>query len=197
MDLFAKELKENRKKEVGDGRLSQKHLQDLRDSGLTENIMEKAGLVTVSPEAAQDYLGYPTGSSCLVFEYPALDGDRYYRLKPEQPLAGEDGDERKYLAPRNGGNRLYVPQILGHEFLTDDDQALIITEGEKKALKACQEGHEAVSLPGVWCWRTRTEDGATGETRVLEDLDCITWDGRDVYIIYDSDAAKNPDVENA
>ena len=44
-----------------------------------------------------------------------------------------------------------------------------ITEGEKKALKATQEGFMTVSISGVWNW--------SSNKKPIEDLDLIRLDG--------------------
>ncbi len=195
MDVFTDELMEKRTLAIGEGRLSQKHLADLRGSGLTDETIVQAGLVTVSAEAAEEYLGYSPGSTCLVFEYPGT--TPCYRLKPERPLVGADGRKRKYLAARESGNRLYFPpSFIVPEDVADTDVDLIITEGEKKALKACQEGFKTLALPGVWSWRTSSGED-DGHTEPLEELTAIKWRGRSVWICFDSDAVDNPDVRHA
>lgn len=196
MSLFDNQLKEARQKPVHGGRLHDDHLEDLRDSGLTDETIEAAGLATVSPEAGEAYLGYWPGSECLVIEYPGAES--YYRLKPLRPFRDSQGNERKYLAKKGGGNRLYFPPNLpsGKGIITDTSLPLIITEGEKKALKACQEGFATVGIAGVWCWRTAA-DGGDGATEMLPELKGIQWQGRDLYLAFDSDAAHNLDVQNA
>jgi len=194
MSLFEHELSAARAKGPVEGRLHAEHLADLRKSGLSDGTIDKARLATVSAEAAEDYLGYPPETACLAFEYPGT--PPYYRLKPLRPLVGSDGNARKYLAAQGSGNRLYLPP----GFILPGDIAnatipIVITEGEKKALKLCQEGFKAVGVSGVWCWRT-SED-STGQTKVLDEFDAIRWTGRTVFICFDSDAAANGDVQQA
>ncbi len=179
-------------------RLTHTHLQDLRDSGLSDETILKSGIVSVSKEAAEEYLGYQAMSPCMVFPYLPLKGDDpYYRLKPEKPIYYGSGGKRKYLARKNGGNRLYLPPYDDVDAVLDDiEHDLIITEGEKKALKAYQEGYTAIALAGVWSWREKTGSG-TGETKAIKELDCFMWAKRTVYIVFDSDAAENEDVKNA
>ena len=196
MDLFQKELSEARAKPLEDRRLLKAHLENLRRSGLSDDTIEKAGLATVSAEAAEEYLQYSPGSECLVFEYPAAGGEHHYRLKPAKPLATSDGDVRKYLAAKGSGNKLYVPPLINLDDFEDVDVPLIITEGEKKALKASQDGYCAVGIAGVWSWRTLTSDNIE-DTVPLPEFDAIPWNKQSVYIVFDSDAAQNPDVQRA
>jgi Domain of unknown function (DUF3854) len=91
---------------------------------------------------------------------------------------------------------VYVPPLVSPSTLADPSTPLWLTEGEKKALKACQEGLACIALPGVWSWRTRAGrvDGKSGP---VEDLDHIAWQRRTVYVVFDSDLATNPSVRDA
>src|SRR5262249_26390997 len=54
---------------------------------------------------------------------------------------------------------------------------------------------------GVWGWqkpREKNEDGkGVGEREPIDDLAAISWQGRIVYICFDSDAVTNPNVQLA
>ncbi len=178
-------------------RLLPAHIEDLRSSGLSDETIQDANLVTVSPEAAENYLGYDPTVPCLTFPYPPLREDPYYRFKPERPLVFGNGERRKYLAKKNGGNRLYIPPCEDLEdVIINTDRDLVITEGEKKALKAYQEGYTAAALSGVWSWKEKV-DSETGKTRVIDELEAFKWQDRTVYIVFDSDAAENGAVQKA
>jgi putative DNA primase/helicase len=75
---------------------------------------------------------------------------------------------------------------------------LVITEGEKKILKADQEGFPGVGLVGVWGWqRKRPPDESghrTGPRELIDDLRVIVWKGRAVYVCFDSDAISKENV---
>jgi hypothetical protein len=64
--------------------------------------------------------------------------------------------------------------------------ALLITEGEKKALKATQEGMACIAVGGLWNWQ------AGG--RPIADLDRIDWYERQAVIVPDSDVWTRPDL---
>ena len=51
-------------------------------------------------------------------------------------------------------------------------------------------------MPGVWSWRTRA-GRVDGKSVPVEDLDHIAWQGRTVYVVFDSDLATNPNVRDA
>src|SRR5262249_23655191 len=85
--------------------------------------------------------------------------------------------------------------------VADPSVPLLITEGEKKAAKACQEGLACVRLTGVWCWvkaRRKGPDGRPiGRPQLLDDLAGLPLSGRDVFVVFDSDAATNGSVGRA
>jgi putative DNA primase/helicase len=121
----------------------------------------------------------------------------YRRLKPDRPRNGKNGKPAKYEAPKGLPNRAYFPPGT-IAAIADASRPLLITEGEKKAAKADQEGFACIGLSGVWNWhnkRPRGPDGRGYGPRVLiDDLLAIPWDGRPIYIVFDSDASSNDNV---
>src|SRR5262249_11089176 len=85
--------------------------------------------------------------------------------------------------------------------LKDPQTPLIVTEGEKKAAKADQEGFPCIGLVGVYGWqkrRARDESGAShGRRELIDALKALPWAGRDVYIAFDSDINDNRNVRSA
>ena len=66
----------------------------------------------------------------------------------------------------------------------------MITEGEKKAAKADQEGFPCIGLVGVWGWQqARTRDNPDAARELIPDLAAVAWQGRTVFLVYDSDLA--------
>ena len=88
---------------------------------------------------------------------------------------------------------------------------LLICEGPKKLIAAYRLARHnsdrpqflACALSGVWNWRgtigkTMDADGArVDEKGVIPDFNRITWTGRKVVVIFDSDCATNPSVSAA
>ena len=176
------------------GRLAPRDLNDLRRSGLSDETIRSCGIYTGTAEEVRTILlGRDVGPG-MVIPYPPAGGQSAYcRIKPHRPPVYQ-GKPAKYLAPKGSGNRLYVPQALEGSVLQDRSAGLLITEGEKKALKAVQEGYLCIGLAGVWNFREKTEGGGH---RVLPELQAIQWHNRDVWIVYDSDAATNDSVLKA
>ncbi|MBM3280783.1 MAG: DUF3854 domain-containing protein [Candidatus Handelsmanbacteria bacterium] len=174
--------------------LTDHHLADLDGSGLSEETIHAAGLYSADSHESQR-LGFGGAGPGLVFPYPSLNGTSpFCRLKPDMPWAGKGGKPAKYLTVKGAGNRLYLPSTLPAGTLADVGVPLLLTEGEKKTLKANQEGVAAIGLPGVWCFLGKDEDG---NSRTIPDLDRIKWKGRLVYICFDSDLADKPEVQEA
>jgi AAA domain/Domain of unknown function (DUF3854) len=182
------------------GHVSEDHLQSLFASGLTRETIGAARIRSVSAEEARRILGQDCGPGIL-FPYQGTrrqDGREFERIKPDHPRVREDGKSAKYLSPTRklnpDGNRLYVPATLSPTILADPSSRLIITEGEKKTLAAIQAGFSALGLAGVWAWRKRDDDD---QSQPIDDLIRVQWRGRCVFIIFDSDAAVNKNVQAA
>jgi Domain of unknown function (DUF3854) len=125
----------------------------------------------------------------------------YIRLKPDCPRADQKtGKPIKYESPVGLPNRAYFPRRT-LAALHDPSAMLILTEGEKKAAKADQDGFACVGLVGVYGWqkkRDRDKDGkAQGERELIDDLALIPWQGRPVFLCFDSDAVTKTDVRRA
>jgi hypothetical protein len=91
----------------------------------------------------------------------------------------------KYAQPVGSGVKLYVPHDV-RSILTNPTVPLYIAEGEKKALKACQEGLPCLGIGGLWNW---IQDG-----QPIEDLDLCAWVERRVVLVPDSDVWVRQDL---
>lgn len=194
---------------IARSRLSDKHLADLRASGLTFETIARAGFRTErDPKVIDDLLKRRDGKrlgDCLLLPYIDLDGRPvagYVRAKPDSPPTAkkEGAKPAKYLSPTKAPLRVYFPPEV-RVALRDPNQPLAITEGEKKAAAVAQFGIPIVGLAGVECWssrRSKGEDGrAQGRRRILDDLAGLPWRGRVVYIVFDSDVVQKRDVQRA
>jgi putative DNA primase/helicase len=187
-------------------KLLPQHLADLRASGLTDATVEACGFYSEADPAKVSGLLNCTRpyaellGPCLVFPFgDAAPG--HTRLKPDRPQTDPKKDRpRKYEAPRGVGNQAYFPPGT-RAVLSDPAVPLLVTEGEKKGAKADQEGFPCVALSGVWNWcqkRERRADGtARGKLRLIPSLEGVAWQGRRVYIVFDSDVSTNDNVRLA
>lgn len=117
-------------------------------------------------------------------------------LRPDRPDPKRPG--YKYCQPPKhyggAGNTLDAHPSVHHR-LDDPDVAYVITEGIKKGdaitSKARKEGHDvvAVAISGVWNW--------LGGDGPIPDLRGLLLEGRKVYVCFDSDMLRNPNVMEA
>jgi hypothetical protein len=184
-------------------RLSDKHLADLRKSGLSDKVINAGNFHTQHSPRVTELLGWKESNdslgNVLIIPYRDALGNftGYFRGKPDNPRKDKDGKAIKYEAPLGQPPRAYIPAGTVAT-LKDPTARLIITEGEKKAAKADQEGFPCIGLSGVWSWQKRRPEDPTGqkygERELIDDLDAIPWKDRSVVIAFDSDAATNDNV---
>jgi hypothetical protein len=170
-------------------------LEDLRRSGLSDATIDAAGLHTAAPGDLPRLLSARLVDKVrhvLVFPYdgashgiPMTRADEFVRCKLFPPVSDGQGHTIRYYQRAGTPPRLYVP-ALARAALADPAVPLLISEGEKKALKGNQEGLAAVAVGGLWNWQ------AAG--RPIADLDRIDWVERDTVIVPDSDVWTRPDL---
>lgn len=97
---------------------------------------------------------------------------------------------RKYDQPTDSGTPPYFPKCFDWQAAqTRGLGALVLVEGEKKAVALCHVGIPAVAIGGVFNFG----DG----TALLHPALAAITQGRDVYVVFDSDAATKPDIQLA
>jgi hypothetical protein len=174
--------------------LAPQHLKDLRASGISEELIELAKLRSGERSEVTQILGFDPGSGGLIFPYPGTNGTTpvFVRVKPDKPFIDSEGRAAKYLTAKDAGNRLYIPPVYSDGIFSDTAIPVVITEGEKKALKGSQEldGFLVIGLAGVWCFKTK-------ERPIIEDFKKINFKDRSVYIAYDSDVVTKREVQAA
>lgn len=121
---------------------------------------------------------------------------RYRLLEPSWSGAGQPPKwykQLRYIQAKDTTNEPYFPPCLDWEAIAaDPDCDLFITEGELKAAAACYRGFATAGLGGVWMFRS-----AKKGLLLLPQFKPFKFDGRRVFIIYDSDASTNPNVIQA
>lgn len=201
-------------------KLSAENLADLRGSDLNDETIHSAGLYTITDAEKVrgllgGYLSQKTARAmgpCLAFPYFDANGQLmtfangdgsdhpYVRLKPAKPRKDRKKNNRpkKYESPLGASCRIYIPPR-SRPALADPAIPLIISEGEKKVLCADQHGFACIGLSGVFAWQVKQEEDEDGNKigprELIPDLDALPWQGRLVYIVYDSDLAQNQLVQ--
>jgi hypothetical protein len=84
------------------------------------------------------------------------------------------------------------PRVRPH--LGDPTRPLFVAEGPLKADSMVSAGLDAIALLGVWNWRG-TNDG--GGKTALVDWEYVALEGRQVYVVFDSDAMLKKEVHGA
>jgi hypothetical protein len=187
----------------GQERLLPQHLADLRKSGLSDQTIYRCGFCSEKDadkiRSLLNWTGRGPLGAALVIPYFDADGKptNYARLKLDSPICDKtDGKPRKYEAPRGASPLAYFSAGgVTAAALADPDEAVLLTEGEKKAAKADEAGFACIGLSGVWSW-TKKRQGQ-GPRELLDGLGCLPWEGRRVYIVFDSDAADKENVRQA
>lgn len=169
------------------------HLAELRRSGLSDETILKAGFKSHSDHRELASLlnrktwSRKNGGGWSIPYFDECGNVVMCRVKPDNPpLIG--GKPAKYLSPVGLRLRAYFPPAIAAA-LSSPKSILIITEGEKKALCASQNGFMTIGLAGVDCWHPRKSSS------LLPELEQIVWADRPVYLAFDSDAADNENVQ--
>lgn len=172
------------------------HLADLRRSGLNDATISDCGFRSESNYIRLAMiLGWQKWpkrmGAALVIPFHGPNGENgYCRLKADTARKDRNGKQIKYESPRGHRNRIFIPPgTLAH--LNEPTTELLITEGEKKSAKSDQEGFRCIGLVGVFGWK----DGKS--ELLLPELEQIVWRGRQVRIVFDSDLAEKPEVQDA
>lgn len=126
------------------------------------------------------YLGAPdVGTPGYVIPYYDINGQRapFYRVRLFSPLP----KGARYLQPSNTGSWIYFPKSFApllqqakegriRTKMNGFPAAILMTEGEKKAAKACSLGYPCAAVGGIYNWRTRTVILPEG-TQLMKDRD--------------------------
>ncbi len=165
--------------------LAPEHYADLQKSGLSDDTIQEADIKSVPPGLINKKLGFNVYGLASMYQIPFDDGYCRYRVFYEsgKGLDKSGKPKPKYLTQKNLGNRLYIP-AQAELILNDISIPLEITEGEKKALKACQEGLYCIAVTGLWNWKIK------GKNELIPDFDKIKLDGRTVILTPDNDWLK-------
>jgi hypothetical protein len=184
-----------------------RHIELLTRSAIPIPLAERAGVRSLcGADTWEMGFGEKVGPG-LAFPFfdlktrTALDG--FLQIRLDHPNGGG-----RYRQPSRSRNHLYIP-VATVDDLHNPELLVILTEGPRKVLalvayyERMRQCALVVGVSGVWSWRTAIKghqpDGSLGKigSKSIEDLDAITWTGRRVVIMFDSDVLSNPDVRRA
>jgi P4 family phage/plasmid primase-like protien len=179
------------------------HRANLKASGISDEVIDRRGYATLmrtdTDLRPRDRLRN-AGFSKTLWDTPQRFPGLYIPLhgpngqvascqyRPDSPRNNEQGKARKYEAPAGRASVLDVHPMNAAK-LTNPMVALWITEGVKKGDALTTAGECAISLSGVYNWRSNLG--------TLGDWEDVPLRGRTVFVCFDSDAATNRNVARA
>ena len=171
---------------------------DLERSGLDDKDAKRMGCHALAPGEVDELTNGKFFAPAYAIPYTDAQGKDtgFLRLRflTDVKVPGES-KPRRYWQPPNTPPRAYFPKVgvtKWPQLLKDSEKPLYFTEGEKKAAAACKAGIPMIGLGGVWSWRSNRFGKA-----LLDELEGVKWEGREVIVVFDSDLADNPDVQAA
>jgi hypothetical protein len=158
-------------------------------SAISPEVVAERGYFSVSAKRDLEQLGFGRSQQIVPTLVVPICGvvqgeEPWYVHRPDQPRL-KHGRPRKYEVPAGRKMSLDVhPRVRPN--LANHGLPLFITEGSKKADALISAGARAViSVIGVWNWRGRSDDDGLA---LLPDWEWVALkEGRQVYVVYDSD----------
>ncbi|MFA6129765.1 MAG: phage/plasmid primase, P4 family [Candidatus Omnitrophota bacterium] len=160
--------------------LLSQHKQNLKESTLTNETIEKYGFYSVSKEEAEKILDTETNSGGYVIKYP---DSHYLKIRLDKKKG-----KARYLGPKGMSYDLFITNT-AKDNDKDKNCSFFFTEGEKKALALEQLGYAAISLSGVWGFKSKGHE--------VEKLLYLNLRDRICYIVFDADKTTKPQVRKA
>lgn len=177
--------------------LLQCHLDHLRASGISDEVIKERGYESVLGKKQLADLGFSSVQQRvpgLLIPQWGVDGkETGYQYRTDNPRTNSKQKAIKYENPAGSSIRLDCPPRCW-ERLGDPSIPLWITEGSKKADALASHGVCAVSLTGVWGFKGKNK---VGGTTFLADWDYIALKGRQSNLVFDSDIVEKPQVRQA
>lgn len=159
--------------------VNNKHLAELRASGLTDETIRAAGIRSITGAEATEFLGWQSKNyrhpDGILF--PRIDCDGHIngsgQYKPDFPRENPKGKgvikyETPPKTPVSGNFGPRFKENLG------SGKPLVLTEGAKKCYAVDQLGYPAIALPGVWGFGKKRLRDETGKAHAPNKGKCLT-----------------------
>jgi Domain of unknown function (DUF3854) len=171
----------------------------LEASAISDDVARERGYFSVQPKRDLELLGFGRSQqivpTLVIPIHGVIEGEPpWYVHRPDEPRI-KDGRPRKYEIPAGRKMSLDIHSRVRPN-LADPALPLFITEGSRKVDALITAGARAVvGVVGVWNWRGRNgQDGLA----LLPDWEWVALkEGRQVYVIYDSDVMLKEPVHQA
>ena len=155
--------------------LLQHHLDHLRASGISDEVIKERGYESVLGKKRLADLGFSSAQQrvpgILIPQWGVEGKERGYQYRPDNPRTNSKQKVIKYENPTGSSIHLDCPPRC-RKSLGDPSIPLWITEGSKKADALASHGACAVSLTGVWGFKGKNE---LGGITFLVDWDTNIW----------------------
>lgn len=173
------------------------HLEHLKASAISTEVIKERGYRSVlgktDLKSACFSKAQQRAPGILIPLY-SVDGSSIgYQYRPDNPRLNSRGKPIKYENPSGSTIRLDVPPRC-KIVLKDPSVPIFFTEGVKKADALASQGACAVALNGIWGFKGKNSFGGV---TILADFDSIALQGREGFVVYDSDIATNPQIRKA
>jgi hypothetical protein len=170
-------------------------LADLKRSGLTEKDFKSLRLRALTGDETQQATEKYRYKSMLIPYFDMYGKETaFFRLRFLEDVRafGKQKGLRYYQPPDTPPRAYLAPYMDWQKIFGDPKTTLWITEGEKKAAKACKEGFACIGLGGVWSWKSSKQ-----RQPLLPEFIQMKLEKREIVLCFDSDSEEKPDVEGA
>lgn len=168
--------------------------------GIVGQYLSKLAIKFLTPDETHLLATYTTRVPALQIIYHDINGrvvKGYWRIRYLEVVTNRKGKIMRFMSARGVGPYLYFARTWPKDFkvMTWKHIAktpgipIYITESEIKACALARMEVAAIGLSGVWCF---LKNG-----KLLPEFGKIKWGGRTVYIIFDNDVTKKPNVRAA
>lgn len=173
--------------------LSQEHEEYLTARAVPLELARSCQLRTVTKHEGSFLVGWEAlPSAGLAVRYLPFPEEKHthYRIRLDHPRPRGP----RWVAER-GVCRPYIPPCLPPEILRDTSQELVIVESPIKALALCSVGRWAIGLAGSGGGHDKEARDRRGEVLLHPELRLrLSWEGRPVTLLSDSDRQSNRGV---
>ena len=183
------------------GRLTDEHLQELRSSAISDEVIAECGVYSATepsqlPEPLKWIAQRPDTLPALVYPFDEPGKGTTWQVKPQPGSIRKNNGEGngkdkvlKYVMPSK--EQHFGPTFCPRRPINGETKRVLVVEGTKQALavvSATDEETAVYCIPGIQSWM----GGESGPSAALQVVD-----GYDTYICPDADAASNRQVYDA
>jgi hypothetical protein len=186
--------------------LNAKHAAHLAQFRISSELLEAAGVSSVTNTECREilgvhgYSGHDLGGILFPCRDPLTGQRTGARVKLDNSI-----DHQKYLSEQGNRHLFFAP--VPAEWLVDINIPVVFIEAEKSALsirslmQRIDSSIVPVAIGGCWGWKRQNgkrplpDGGTESTTGASPDFGLITWPGRQVIVLFDSNVGINFEVQ--